>query len=419
MNKQKEIVNVKDYIPQFSIAERDRRWQAAREQMKERGIDCMLVWGSDYRGSLSQYNIRYLAHNAYSQLGGIFVLPLVGEPVSFIYSFGQVYNVPKSVEESSGPFSYFKSTQDWVSDVREYPGVQGLVKLLKERGYEKATIGIAEPVVKLPRMVSIVDYFTYSTLLRELPQVNFVEATSIVAKLRSVLSNEEVEFIRKACDISKLKNDAFFDTANIGVRECEVFARLEAAGMAEGAEPYILNFYASGSVTDPYRQHLTHGKLPPSSPTTRLLKNGDLVMTEYHTSYGGYIVGAQQTVFLGEPPRELQNLYKAGMDILQTGINAVKPGVVVEDSSQAMISRMKELGLASSQGDGSRIRGDHAEGGPTQDMKWEPNMTFQANVDIYDPKWRDDVGIMVGDQGLVTKNGAEGLIGCPPELICK
>jgi len=46
----------------------------------------------------------------------------------------------------------------------------------------------------------------------------------------------------------------------------------------------------------------------------------------------------------------------------------------------------------------------------------EENMVFGINIDIHDPAWRKDVGVMYGDTVLVTSNGPECLVGVEPKL---
>jgi hypothetical protein len=43
-------------------------------------------------------------------------------------------------------------------------------------------------------------------------------------------------------------------------------------------------------------------------------------------------------------------------------------------------------------------------------------MVFGTNGDIFDPNWRDDVGIMFGDCVLIGDKGPELLVGTPQTL---
>ena len=70
--------------------------------------------------------------------------------------------------------------------------------------------------------------------------------------------------------------------------------------ISQGGEAFIFNLLASGSVTDPaHTQHLLHGRGQSLCPTTRPLQKGDLIITEFHTSYGGYLTGCEKSVYIG------------------------------------------------------------------------------------------------------------------------
>ena len=47
------------------------------------------------------------------------------------------------------------------------------------------------------------------------------------------------------------------------------------------------------------------------------------------------------------------------------------------------------------------------------------NMVFGTNIDIHDPKWKKDVGLMLGDTLHVTKDGARCLVNTPLDVLEK
>ena len=50
------------------------------------------------------------------------------------------------------------------------------------------------------------------------------------------------------------------------------------------------------------------------------------------------------------------------------------------------------------------------------DLVFEENMVFGNNIDIFDPRWKPDVGCMFGDMMVVKKGGAQKLVNVPLEL---
>ena len=50
------------------------------------------------------------------------------------------------------------------------------------------------------------------------------------------------------------------------------------------------------------------------------------------------------------------------------------------------------------------------------DFALEENMIFGTNIDIHNPRWKTDVGVMFGDTIHVTSSGGRRLVGIPLDL---
>jgi Xaa-Pro aminopeptidase len=223
--------------------------------------------------------------------------------------------------------------------------------------------------------------------------------------------------------------------ARPGVKECELFAEMVKTEICHGGEAFIFNLLTSGSVTDTdHIQHLLHGRSQPLSPTTRPFKKGDLIIAEFHTSYGGYLTGCEKSVFIGKPPRELQNIHDVAVECLEMGIRKLRPGVAIGEAAEAFrIPARKgkmdyiELGfhghglsspefprtatLSSERLKTKRGARPFCGLGLTE---LKENMVVAVNIDIHDPAWRKDVGIMgPADTIWVTATGPVRLVGTP------
>ena len=62
--------------------EGERRWKLVRGAMEERGLDCLIVWGSFGNFSSLSANLRYLSNSANE---GYLVFPFQGEPTLFTF----------------------------------------------------------------------------------------------------------------------------------------------------------------------------------------------------------------------------------------------------------------------------------------------------------------------------------------------
>jgi Xaa-Pro aminopeptidase len=163
----------------------------------------------------------------------------------------------------------------------------------------------------------------------------------------------------------------------------------------------------------------------------RPLKQGDLVISEYHTQYGGYRVHTEYTVYLGKKaPKELLNIWDVSVETLLASKEALVPGRTIREAIKMIRKPAKKAGLDWVEL-GFQTKGTaspefptvvYEDGyGPAQlrsncDLVLEEGMTMGNNIDIHDSRWKPDVGCMLADFMVVRPGGAECLIGTPLEM---
>src|SRR5574341_541822 len=106
-------------IEPLSPRERDRRWDRTRTMMREQGVDCLLVFGSD-REQIDNYLTNDLP-------GSTVIFPMDGAPAAITRG----HLVGTQIE------SALRSEAVWVDDFRFRPGPATIVNLLQERGCER------------------------------------------------------------------------------------------------------------------------------------------------------------------------------------------------------------------------------------------------------------------------------------------
>src|SRR5438552_3139014 len=110
--------------PMISLAERDCRYAAVRERLRGRGVDCVVVSGT---------NLFYLSNGLPGERTGL--LPTADLPIMVAINSRHLADIPASVVEES---------QDWVKDVRPGNDAAPVIDRVKELKLDKATIGIVE-----------------------------------------------------------------------------------------------------------------------------------------------------------------------------------------------------------------------------------------------------------------------------------
>src|SRR3990172_2492633 len=192
------------YLPQFSLAERDRRWAAARRRMATAGIDVLLLIGNDFFWDMGMVNLRYLTQIG-SKLGGYALFFLDDDPVVWNSNLPHMYS----------PTNIHLSTQEWVHDIRVSEGVPGIAAELRARGSDKARIGLAafsSTIVTIPTIL----HAEMVALERELPNATFIQAGWILEELRTIKSEEEIAMLARAGEIARKTVDTMIKVARPG-----------------------------------------------------------------------------------------------------------------------------------------------------------------------------------------------------------
>lgn len=409
------------YMPQLSLAERDRRWREVRKKMLLAGIDCLICLGNDIYYDMGTANLRYLF-----QVGG----KISPYGVFFMDRDPILWN---SVPHMNRPYNFNLSIQDWVGDIRIFSGLPTIAAELREQGLDRGRIGVlaySSMLAPLTVLRSETD-----TLKRELPNVDFVDASWILEEMRIIKSEEEIGFLRKAGAIARKVIDALMATARPGVTEAEVFAEMVRTQIANGGEPNVFNLFNSGPVEHPPTElwHLLHGVEQPQVPSMRPLADGDLFITEYHTKYGGYLCHTEYTVYIGKkPPQKLLDLYNVSVECLEISEEVLVAGNTLRQAWEAIRVPADKagfdwvelgfhaMGLGSPEAPTIVYRegyGNNAlNGRHLGDFVLQEGMCFGNNINLHDPKWKPDVGTMLADFMVIRKGRPEVLVNTPRQL---
>ncbi len=411
-------------LPQLPLSERDRRWKTARAWMRKQDVDCLLVVGNDMTFGLGMGNFRYLSGCA-PRHGGFLIFPLNEDPIII----AEQYHMYR-------PYHPCLMAHDWVKEAYPNVTVDDMLNILQERISPLKKLGLVSGAntVQYQNM----PYDVFQRIHQRLQDVEIIDASKLLFDMRAIKSDVELDFLRKAGQIHRKVLQAKIDTTAEGVRENEVFAAMMSTMLVNGAESQGFNLLHSGAVNGPYLEHMLHGLDADMCPTTRVLQKGDAIISESHVSYGGYMSAAEFTVCVGQPPKEYERLFYIGVECMNAAMEKLKPGYTFGDAIDAEIAIVKKYGIDMLElgfhghGIGSpeppkairmgmdqsvippRWQLDHT----TLDVEFQKNMVVGTNIDLFDPNWRTDVGIMFGDCVVIGEK-PELLVNTPQELIVK
>lgn len=406
-----------DYLPTLSLAERDRRWSTIREALALQRLDGLVCFANDSPFGFGTANLRYLTQIG-NQHGGAVVFPLAGEPI--------VLHAPPHMHE---PFNFYSVAQDWVSDIRPFSGVRSIVDALDERGLAESRLGLVG--FRTGIFANTIPHLVVTELAEALPRARIADITFTLEQARLIKSDEELAMLERAAALSHAAIVRMHDTAAPGVTELEVTAAMAHEAIRLGGEPNTFNLMTSGPVEgDEGVWHLVHGV---ETQTQRPLAEGDAIMTEFHTSWAGYLSGAEFTVHLGAPPAQLQRIHDVAVQCLESYRDAMRPGRTVREAVEIVRRPCLDAGLdyveLGFHGHGLASPEfptvTYKEGIPLLagsglgDVVLREGMVFGTNIDIYDPQWKRNVGVMLGDMLVIEREGPRFLVDVPLELFVK
>ncbi|WP_101067690.1 M24 family metallopeptidase [Roseovarius salinarum] len=255
-------------------------------------------------------------------------------------------------------------------------------------------------------------------LRRRLPEADFHDAFLLVNRCRMVKSERELTYMRQAGQIAAAAQQAAFEAAAPGVRQCDVMAevyRVTTAGLPE--------FGGTFPCKPPNAMVGEMCSAPHLSWTDEQLADGDIFYIELGGIRHRYHSPLSRCIYLGTPPDELKRLSEVIAEGLQAVLDTVRAGATCADLAAAWQRVSRKHGVEKD----SRIGYPVGIGYPptwgeltaslrsTDTTVLEPGMTFHCIPAI----WREHDGVVISETFAVTETGAEVFAQSPRELFVK
>ncbi len=299
----------------FSETEYERRYEALRAKMRERGLDCVIVPGGPNHWSFGAGMLWLSGHWEWHAMANYVVFPLHGAP-TLVYSMGGTHI--EAVRRASA-----------IKDVRQSRGgrfAEVMVERIKELGCERGKVGLLEVD---PRFHDHMPVNQYNALREGLPDATFSFEAGWMHELVYRKSAEELECIRKAGSLCQAAMEALARRCRPGVTEYQLKAAAAGAILEGGGE---IDFTIIGS-TPMKNPAMIFGNPRPSG---RALREGDIVIMEMAAAYRGYSAQVGSPICLGEPPEEIRNFFE---EIVMPGfermVAVARPGHRLEELVEA------------------------------------------------------------------------------------
>ena len=255
---------------------------------------------------------------------------------------------------------------------------------------------------------------------RHLGEFDTADVTREFGALRLVKSQEEIDRLRGAAELSDLAILALQREAKPGRTEVELVAIVEDAYRRRGGQVRI-TFLRSMPMDAP------NGCLPAQNPSSRRLEKGDVIITEFSASLDGYSGQVHRPVFVQAEPTDVwvamfdaaRDAYEAitrGMTPGSTEGDVVRNASVLGDRGYSIYDDLIH-GYGTDYGpplvDRSCVQYWHDGGEPPAGRTIEEGMTIVVQPNPITPDER--MGLQLGALTVVTPTGAESLHGLPWE----
>lgn len=264
-------------------------------------------------------------------------------------------------------------------------------------------------VKKLGFEAETATYSLYQRWTKAADGVELVPTTGLLDALTQIKLPEEVETIRRACQLTDQCFEFLLQRIQPGLREWDIQLELEFFIRKQMAELAFDPIVVSGE----------NGALPHGRATDKVLVSGELMTLDFGAKVDGYCADLTRTVAIGEPSQELRDMYDIVLKSQLAALEVMKPGVAAGEVDRAARTVLDEKGMAKyfthGLGHGlGRLVHDGGRLGPGATQVLEPGQVWTVEPGVYIPGLG---GVRIEDDVVVTEDGIEILTHSRKDLI--
>ena len=244
----------------------------------------------------------------------------------------------------------------------------------------------------------------------DMPGFTFVPLKGEAELVRRIKEPEELDCIRKACDISCRALANILPRIKPGVSETDIRIDLEFEMLRLGGQGLAFStIVASGP----------NGSLPHAIPGSRKVEKGDMITMDFGARYGGYCADMTRTVAVGEPDAEMKKIYGIVLRAQQEAQDALHAGLVASDVDKIArdIIGKEGYGQYFGHGLGHSVGIDIHEDprlSPVCHEVLEAGTTMTVEPGIYVPGLG---GVRIENTCVIGETSSETLVYAPKELL--
>lgn len=255
-----------------------------------------------------------------------------------------------------------------------------------------------------------VSYAKYKEYMHKFKINNLVETEYIIEKQRMIKDQEEIKYIKTACEITDHCFNHLISYIKPKMTEREIAIEVER----------YFKDHADGLAFDTIVASGENSSKPHAVPTNRQIQEKDIITIDMGCCYKGYCSDMTRTIFVGEIPEEVRPIYDLVLKNQVQTIESLKDGAVPRVLTKMVENDFKLNGydLIHSLGHGVGLDIHEAPYiGYKNDTPLRENMVITDEPGIYLP---GKFGVRIEDTILITKFGCISLTESEKNyIICK
>lgn len=175
------------------------------------------------------------------------------------------------------------------------------------------------------------------SLYKELQKLPFklVESKNLVENQRAIKRYDEIEIIKKSCNIAQKSIERALDEFEINMSEKDLADNIERNAKKLGAEKIDFIIVVSGE----------RGALPHGRPTDKKIELEELLTIDFGCIYKGYHSDITRTYSIGEVNFKLKEIYDVVKEAQQLGVSMIKPGINTKEIDRVVREYIKSAGF--------------------------------------------------------------------------
>ncbi len=243
----------------------------------------------------------------------------------------------------------------------------------------------------------------------------FVSSEDFLSKLRSIKTEEEINRIKKAIDITIDIYEEVFKRLRVGLTEYEVgqifIEEMEKRNVVNGLTKEL-------TMPMVLKERIAH-----RDPGDAVIERGDFLIMDFSVNYEGYVSDIARTAYFlkkgeNKAPKLMEDSFKAVYEAISKAKKTIKPGMKGYEIDKIAREHLTSKGMPEiTHATGHQIGRATHDGGTLLGPKWErygkapygkieAGMVFTLEPTILR---QDDYSILTEENILVKENGAEFL----------